>query len=324
MKMLSSLALIVTSVLTLAAPSDAQVLTPAKSWVAPGAPLNVTVKAEADARLVLTDFGGARLAPKEAAGAEVGAAEATKDLKQVFAQVSSPGTYVLYVVPKGKELPEFLGTPLVVNVRDDRRRGAPAGAMVTKVEPLRYALMSSKQGAMTMTFYYDVAPNTAASFLRLAEQGFFDGLTFHRIVPGFVIQGGDPRGDGTGGPGYQIDAEFNDRPHEKGVLSMARNGDPMEQTGAMPRCEFANSAGSQFFVCLDYQRTKALDRKYTAFGKVTEGMNAVGAIAGTPLADPEAGRPKDPPVIEKVEVKAVTAQENPYAAMMRLGGEASK
>lgn len=302
----------------------ASVLSPAKMWVPPGQPLNVVVEPPGEARLVLTDFDGdTRVDPKDPAAAVV-SGKKTVNLNDVFERVTKPGTFILYVVPKDKDLPEFMGTPLVINVREDRRRGAPPGPMITRVEPLRYAVMHTKQGPITMGFYYDVAPNTVNSFLTLAEQGYFDGLTFHRIVPGFVVQGGDPRGRdpdprnrGTGSPGYQIDAEFNERPHHKGVLSMARNGDPMEPSGAMPRCEYANSAGSQFFICLDYQRTRALDRKYTAFGKVTDGMQAVEAIGSVPLENPEAGVPKDPQVIEKVEVKPVTAQENPYAKLFK-------
>jgi len=122
--------------------------------------------------------------------------------------------------------------------------------MVTKVEPLRYVMMTTKQGPIKMAFYYDVAPNTVNSFLTLSEQGYFNGLLFHRIVKDFVIQGGDPKGDGSGGPGYNLEAEFNDRLHTEGVLSMARASEP-------------NSAGSQFFICLDYGHTKSLDHQYT-------------------------------------------------------------
>ncbi len=312
----------------------ASVLSPAKMWVTPGQPLNVVVEPPGEARLVLTDFDGdTRIDPKDPAAAVV-KGKTTVDLNKVFERVDKPGTFILYVVPHvkdadakagaDKDLKEFLGTPLVINVREDKRRGAPPGPLITRVEPLRYAVMTTKQGPITLAFYYDFAPNTVNSFLTLASQGYFDGLTFHRIVPGFVVQGGDPRGTdpnpenrGTGSPGYQIDAEFNDRQHLKGVLSMARNGDPMEQTGGMPRCEYANSAGSQFFICLDYDRTKALDRKYTAFGKVTDGMKAVEAIAAGPLGDPQAGRPREMQFIDKVEVKPVTAQENPYAVLFK-------
>lgn len=269
------------------------VLTPAKTWVTPAGPLTVSVKAEGAERLVLTKFGSnTELGSKDVSG------ESTPNLKEIFPQVKDPGTFVLYLVPKDKKLTEFSGTPLVIEVREDKHGGGP---MVTKVEPLRYAVMTTKQGPLTMAFYYDVAPNTVNSFLTLAEQGYFDGLLFHRIIKDFVIQGGDPRGDGTGGPGYNLEAEFNDRPHTEGVLSMARAGDP-------------NSAGSQFFICLDYGHTKALDHQYTAFGKVTDGMKAVKEIGAVPT-NGEEGHPLEKQVIEKVEVKPVTASENPYAGL---------
>ena len=167
--------------------------------------------------------------------------------------------------------------------------------------------MTTEHGPMTMIFYYDVAPITAESFLNLARTGYYDKLTFHRIVPGFVVQGGDPKGDGTGGPGYHVPAEFSERPHLEGVLSMARASDP-------------NSGGSQFFICLDYTRTKSLDRAYTTFGRVVDGMDAVKKLAAVPLSDPSRGDspPKEPQIIQKVEVKPVTSAENPYADMFHL------
>jgi cyclophilin family peptidyl-prolyl cis-trans isomerase len=131
-----------------------------------------------------------------------------------------------------------------------------------------------------------------------------------------VIQGGDPHGDGVGGPGFSIDAEFSAVKHEEGILSMARSGDPLEQQGMKPRCEFANSAGSQFFVCLG--PTPNLDGKYTAFGKVVEGMDAVKKIAETPLADKRAGKPVKAPIVKKVTVMAVTPEKNPYAGIMNM------
>lgn len=121
--------------------------------------------------------------------------------------------------------------------------------------------------------YPDVAPNTVKNFTHLVSQGFYNGVTFHRNIPGFMIQGGDPLGTGTGGPGYTIAGEFtsngfkNDLAHDRGVISMARTMDP-------------NSAGSQFFIM--HGRSPHLDGEYAAFGKVTEGLDTVDAIAGNP------------------------------------------
>ena len=276
------------------------VLLPVKGWYAPGQPLTVQVKAQEVVTLVLTDFAGKGIEAAKPAEVEAGAKEAV-DLRSIFPVLNKPGTYILYAVPKGKETKNFVGTPLVIEVRTSARHAGDAEVNIIRVEPLCYALMETEQGAMTLTFYYDVAPNTVDNFLTLAAGKYYDGLSFHRIVPGFVIQGGDPRGDGTGGPGYQIGAEFNDRPHQEGVLSMARASDP-------------NSAGSQFFVCLNYATTQQLDRQYTAFGKVVSGMDVVRKIAATPLADAASGRPATPQVIKQVTVKAVTAVDNPYAA----------
>lgn len=121
--------------------------------------------------------------------------------------------------------------------------------------------------------YPDVAPNSAANFIELANSGFYDGVIFHRVIPGFMIQGGDPLGCGTGGPGYSIKGEFarngfkNPLKHTRGVLSMARS--------MMP-----NSAGSQFFIMVD--DAPYLDGQYAAFGKVTEGMETADAIVSVP------------------------------------------
>src|SRR5205085_8570237 len=191
----------------------------------------------------------------------------------------------------GHPFNDFVGTPLVIQVRTDKRRGAPPDPMVARVVPLCCAVIHTGRGDMSVAFYYDVAPNTVQNFLSLAHDGFYDGLKFHRVVPGFVIQGGDPKNDGTGGPGYNIDAEFNDRQHVEGVLSMARQGDPIEGQGALPRSEAANSAGSQFFICLDYAATKQLDRRYTAFGRVMDGLDVVQKIGATPVGGPHNDTP---------------------------------
>ena len=129
-------------------------------------------------------------------------------------------------------------------------------------------------GVIKAELYPEIAPNTVANFVNLVEQGFYDGLIFHRVIPGFMIQGGDPQGTGMGGPGYTIKGEFarngfrqNNLKHTRGVLSMARS--------MMP-----NSAGSQFFIM--HANAPHLDGDYAAFGKVTEGLDVVDAIAATP------------------------------------------
>ena len=135
------------------------------------------------------------------------------------------------------------------------------------------------------------APITCENFLKLVNQGFYNGLTFHRVIPGFMIQGGDPKGTGVGGPGYSIKGEFtanrfkNDLKHDRGVLSMARTMAP-------------NSAGSQFFIM--HENSPHLDGQYAAFGKVIEGIEAVDTIA-TAATDWN-DKPRTPVVMEKVEV----------------------
>lgn len=151
--------------------------------------------------------------------------------------------------------------------------------------------IETDKGRIVVELWNDVAPRHAENFLKLARKGFYDNLAFHRIIPGFVIQGGCPTGDGTGGPGWQVRAEFNDRQHEKGVLSMARSAHP-------------DSAGSQFFICLGRDHCAHLDKQYTAFGKVVEGLDVVDAIAAVPV-DANSGRPKGTPP----RMKKVTAPE---------------
>ena len=287
-------------------------LTPTKNWYAPSAAVNVSVKPEGDSKLVLTDFKGTTIAPKQDSDVKT---ETTVDLAKLYPQITVGGAYVLYLQGKDKPLAQFQGTPLVIEARDDKR-DRQSGPVVINVQPLRYATIKTAHGDMTAIFYYDVAPHTADSFLTLASQGYFDGLLFHRIVPGFVLQGGDPKGDGSGGPGYTIMEEFNDRPHEEGVLSMARLGDPNEGAGARPRSEFANSAGSQFFICLDYAGTKSLDGKYTAFGKIVDGMKVAHEIEKAKLSNPESGVAAEPQAIEKVTVSDVTADHNPYKSLL--------
>ncbi len=128
------------------------------------------------------------------------------------------------------------------------------------------ATIETSKGTITIELWDDVAPKHTENFQKLAKNGFYDDLIFHRVISGFMIQGGCPDGTGMGGPGWNIDAEFNEREHHPGVLSMARSQDP-------------NSAGSQFFICLE--RCPHLDGQYTAFGQVTEGIEVVQEIGAT-------------------------------------------
>jgi peptidylprolyl isomerase/peptidyl-prolyl cis-trans isomerase B (cyclophilin B) len=132
------------------------------------------------------------------------------------------------------------------------------------------ARITTPKGEIVFTFYPDDAPLHSAAFIKLARAGFYDGTTFHRYEPGFVIQGGDPDGNGTGGPGYNLEAEFNEHPHIKGTVAMARSSNP-------------NSAGSQFYICLG--DAPFLNRQYTVFGHVIEGQQVVDQIrAGDPMS----------------------------------------
>jgi peptidyl-prolyl cis-trans isomerase B (cyclophilin B) len=149
------------------------------------------------------------------------------------------------------------------------------------------AVITTTEGTMVAAFWPDVAPATVANFKKLAGSGFYDGTCFHRIIKGFMVQGGDPLSKdaskedqwGTGGPGYSIKAEFNDKSHQLGVLSMARSSDP-------------NSAGSQFFICDG--DASFLDHQYTAFGKLIKGEDVLAKIAGTPVGPSASGEPSKP------------------------------
>lgn len=146
-------------------------------------------------------------------------------------------------------------------------------------------------GVMKGELYPDIAPKTVENFIKLVEEGFYDGLIFHRVIPGFMIQGGCPDGTGMGGPGYTIEGEFtangfkNDLKHERGVLSMARAMDP-------------NSAGSQFFIMV--KNSPHLDGQYAAFGKITEGMEVEDEIVKQDRN--RADRPDVPQVMKKVSI----------------------
>ena len=162
---------------------------------------------------------------------------------------------------------------------NDTPKAATPAAAASKGD---VAVITTSEGVMVVEFWRDSAPKTVENFETLAKKGFYDGTAFHRIVKGFMIQGGDPltkdtnapaSSYGTGGPGYGVKAEFNDHPHVRGVLSMARSSDP-------------DSAGSQFFVCL--APVQQLDHQYTAFGHVIKGDDVLGKLGDTPTTGPNA------------------------------------
>jgi len=163
------------------------------------------------------------------------------------------------------------------------------------------AVIKTNVGEMVVGFWPDVAPKTVENFKTLANKGFYDGTCFHRIVKGFMIQGGDPLTKdlkmedrwGTGDPGYKVKAEFNEKPHVRGVLSMARSQNP-------------DSAGSQFFICLGDARF--LDRQYTAFGQLLKGDDVLGKIGDTAVGQSNSGERSKPMTRVSVEsVKIVPA-----------------
>ena len=160
------------------------------------------------------------------------------------------------------------------------------------------AVIKTNEGEMVVQFWTDAAPNTIENFKKLARSGFYDGTIFHRIVKGFMIQGGDPNSKdpgkesryGEGGPGYKIKAEFNDHSHQRGVISMAREPDP-------------DSAGSQFFICL--APVPRLDGEYTTFGKLIKGDDVLQKIGDTPVTRNSAGENSKPTkrvVIESIKI----------------------
>ena len=172
--------------------------------------------------------------------------------------------------------------------------------MSTTSTPAEQAVIKTSYGEMTVAFWPDVAPKTVENFKKLAREGFYNGTAFHRIIKGFMIQGGCPNTregatgiPGTGSPGYKLKAEFNAKAHERGVLSMARSAHP-------------DSAGSQFFIC--HGDAHFLDRQYTAFGQVVQGLDVLDRIAGVPCSSngSERSQPIDRIALESVRLVPAT------------------
>lgn len=166
---------------------------------------------------------------------------------------------------------------------------------MSNASPAEKAIIKTTYGDLTIAFWPDVAPKTVANFKKLAGEGFYNGTAFHRIIKGFMIQGGCPNTKagqsgmpGTGGPGYQIKAEFNGKSHVRGVISMARSSNP-------------DSAGSQFFIC--HGDAKFLDRQYTAFGELVGGDDVLERIATVPTQGGGGGEKSTP--VDRIEVTSV-------------------
>ncbi len=175
----------------------------------------------------------------------------------------------------------------------DNRRGEVDQALEgVDFETTDYQVeLQTSLGSITLDLWADIAPGHCRNLIGLTKIGYYDGIVFHRVIAGFVAQVGCPQGTGTGGPGYTIDAEFNDRLHEAGVLSMARTSDP-------------NSAGSQVFLCLD--RVPHLDRQYTAFGKTADDQSLETLLTIGRLATDGQDRP-----LEEVKIESGRVIESP-------------
>jgi peptidyl-prolyl cis-trans isomerase B (cyclophilin B) len=181
----------------------------------------------------------------------------------------------------------LLAAAALTSAAADKKQYDKPGDMKLDPNKTYLATIDTTEGKMVAELYPKLAPQTVNSFVFLAKEHYYDGLIFHRVIKGFMLQGGDPTGTGTGGPGYHLKAEFNDLKHEKGVLSMARAQDP-------------DSAGSQFFIM--HATSPHLDGKYTGFGKVIEGLDVIDKIANVETD----GRDKP---TKDVVIKSITISE---------------
>lgn len=261
--------------------------------------------------------------------ASAAAAAGAVNLATLFPQLWSDTNYrVLYAqlaVGEEKVGPAVVLQPMLVPLKGTILAGSST-VRWREVPPLcsgyraytdKHAVLETSLGTIEFAFRPDAAPNTVWNFRQLIEGGFYTGVIFHRIIPGFVVQGGDPTGAGNGGPGFHIDLERSTLPHDFGVLSMARSGDP-------------DSAGSQFFICLSRAQTAGLDRGYTAFAQAVSGHDTIKSLASVKL---QGERPIDPPVISSAKLvdappygtgpKPIDAEGNPVATTPPTGTPAT-
>ncbi len=266
-------------------------------------PMTIEVPAEAkgEVEIALFEFGGE--APKEKVSAEAGRVDLA-GLFPVLWTTQYPSLLYAQLIVDGAKI----GSPVVLQPLTSpvyAMGGGPQGIQWIERPDVVYSglrayvdqhvLLETSLGDIEIRMRPDKAPNTAFNFMHLADGGFYTDVIFHRIVPtlpdgnSFVIQAGDPGGRGDGGPGYMIDLEKSDLPHDFGVVSMARTNDP-------------NTNGSQIFICLSRGGTARLDGQYTAFAETVRGADAITAIAAVPLASPQTGRPVEPPVIKNAKL----------------------
>jgi peptidyl-prolyl cis-trans isomerase B (cyclophilin B) len=237
--------------------------------------------------------------------------EATVDISAACPDIKGGGTYflvwkdapplvieTLYNPGRGKrELEQQKGRIDMLSADDKKMAMAQYAPAVTHIEMAQYAQITTDKGVIKAKFAYDVAPYTADNFMTLARQNFYDNSAFHRIISGFMIQGGDAYANmesaGMGGPGYEIKEELSDKHHVRGVLSMAKTNEP-------------NTTGSQFFIM--HGDNSRLDGGYSAFGDVFDGMNVVDEIAKTPVADTNGKVSGPKPKIVSIRILPATAE----------------
>jgi len=281
-----------------------------------GIVVEVELPAEEDVgQLVLVDFN------QQQVSKPISLTEGTHDLTRRIPEINKlPSAVLLQLLVQGEQV----GTSLVVQPmlsrevpiveealrpdgkstytkivgwKNEAEEDGVEGAFLSgwRVYEHKDVVIETNFGTIRVALRPDVAPNTAWNFRELARGDFYDNTNFHRIVPlsskghPFVIQGGDPTGTGMGGPGYWLPIERSSLPHDFGVISMARAGDP-------------DSAGCQFFLCLSRAGTARLDNQYCAFGETIEGAEVIRAIAAVPLIDPAAGKPVEPPIITTIKL----------------------